>query len=215
MDDMKNKSAEQFAKNGFISVKKFLDTDLLDLITQYALFNEIQNFRSERHQNRNQTPDAHSVYADPLMESLLLFLQRKIESTIELDLFPTYSYFRIYRPGDELEKHTDRESCEISATLCFNYDYKDQEYAWPIYMQNSEIEQSPGDIAIYKGCEIPHYRKKFQADDLESWHVQGFFHYVDANGKNTDWIYDKRVNIGYTVNTGQAKSKKSYIYYLL
>ena len=35
-----------------------------------------------------------------------------------LDLCPTYSYARLYKKdGDELKRHKDRPSCEISTTI--------------------------------------------------------------------------------------------------
>ena len=35
----------------------------------------------------------------------------------DYNLIPTYSYARIYKNGDELKRHKDRPSCEISTTL--------------------------------------------------------------------------------------------------
>lgn len=32
----------------------------------------------------------------------------------ELELFPTFSYFRMYREGDAFQKYKDRPACEIS-----------------------------------------------------------------------------------------------------
>ena len=47
---------------------------------------------------------------------------------------------------------------------------------------------SPGDIVIYKGCEVDHGRPiPFEG----FWHSQMFLHYVDRNGKYTSWKYDK------------------------
>ena len=34
-----------------------------------------------------------------------------------LKLVPTYSYTRLYRKGNILQRHKDRPSCEISTTL--------------------------------------------------------------------------------------------------
>jgi hypothetical protein len=38
------------------------------------------------------------------------------------------------------------------------------------------------------GCDIEHYRKPFIGD----WHSQAFLHYVDQNGPNAEYKYDKR-----------------------
>ena len=45
-------------------------------------------------------------------ESLLEILQPFIEQHINIELLPTYSYFRIYYKNAELTRHIDREACE-------------------------------------------------------------------------------------------------------
>ncbi len=45
-----------------------------------------------------------------------------------------------------------------------------------------------GDMLVYKGCEVPHWRERFHGD----YAVQVFLHFVDQNGKNAGWKYDKR-----------------------
>jgi hypothetical protein len=37
-------------------------------------------------------------------------------------LYPTYSYARLYKPGEELKKHKDRPACEISATITLGFE---------------------------------------------------------------------------------------------
>jgi hypothetical protein len=208
---------ENFKKNGYCTIKKSVSNDILDIITQYTLFDEIQNFNPEHKSGHKMVPNAHSVYADPAMESMLLYLQTTIEKNTGLTLYPTYSYYRIYRDGDELKPHKDRPACEISATLCFNYDYNNRNFLWPIYIQDSKIEQEPGDLTIYRGCKLFHHREKLNFGDDEIWHVQGFFHYVDANGPHADEKFDGRENIGYiereTPVTTLNRSSKKYIEY--
>jgi hypothetical protein len=213
---MKNyeENIEHFKSNGYCIIKKCVSQELLDVVTQYALFDEIQNFNSEISRGKYQVPNAHSVYADPAMESLLLYLQPIVEKNTGLDLYPTYSYYRVYRDGDELVRHKDRPACEISVTLCFNYDYNDKDFSWPIYVEHERVDQLSGDIVIYRGCDLRHHREKMNINDIDAWHIQGFFHYVDANGPHSEWKFDKRKNIGYvTRENTQAESKKSYIRY--
>jgi hypothetical protein len=47
-------------------------------------------------------------------------------------------------------------------------------------------------MLIYRGADIPHWREVFTGD----WWVQTFLHYVDANGKFTDFKFDGREQIG-------------------
>ena len=54
---------------------------------------------------------------------------------------------------------------------------------WPIWVldrdgNNIKIDLNPGDALIYRGCEINHWRERFE-DDL---HSQVFMHYVDKFG---------------------------------
>jgi hypothetical protein len=40
-----------------------------------------------------------------------------MEKATGLKLYPAYTYARIYKKGDELKRHKDRLSCEISTTM--------------------------------------------------------------------------------------------------
>lgn len=193
----------EFDKYGYIHIKNCINEELRDVITQYALFDEMQDFNPDG----SQVPNAHSKYADPAMESMLLHLHPLIEKHTDLKLLPTYSYYRVYRNGDILHPHTDRPSCEISTTVCFNYSYSDSEYTWPIIMNGNKINMSPGDIVIYRGVDLEHARDQFNPPG-DSWHVQAFLHYVDANGPYSSYIYDNRESIGISKS---FKNNKKYL----
>lgn len=185
-----------FNEHGFCIVRNAISDDVRDIITQYALFDEMQNFKPEGHiPDAICVPNAHSKYADPAMESILLHLQQTIEENVGFKIDPTYSYYRVYRKGDDLKPHQDRPACEISATLCFNYDYDDSKYQWPIYMDGNAVVLYPGDLVIYRGCDLAHWREEFKCQE-DNWHVQGFFHYVDQNGPHTSHKFDGRETIG-------------------
>lgn len=187
-----------FNTKGYCIVRSALDEELINFISQYTLFDEKINFTP----GTEQVIGAHEKYADPAMEVLLLKLLPLMEEATNLRLYPTYSFYRVYRSGDELSVHKDRPSCEISATLCFNYSYTD--YEWPIYMEDNPIILNPGDMVIYRGCDLYHSRPKLNTKD-DSYHIQGFFHYVDADGQYSNYKYDGRSEIGI------SKNYKSYI----
>ena len=67
--------------------------------------------------NDSQVPETYSTYGDIVMDTLLEKVHPRIEAESELKLYPTYSYARIYKKDDILKRHTDRYSCEISATM--------------------------------------------------------------------------------------------------
>ena len=90
-------------------------------------------------------------------------------------LMPTYSYLRVYKKGDELKRHIDRHSCEYSVTLTLMRDPADD--IWPIYLDTDKqykVEVEAGDGLVYKGIESPHWRDKFNGEQL----AQVFLHYV-------------------------------------
>lgn len=212
---------EDFQKNGYCVVRNAISKELRDFVTQYALFDEMQNFLAEKDsiaarmsESGPQVPNAHSKYADPAMETMLLHIQKILEDNTGLTLFPTYSYYRIYRTGDDLKPHTDRPSCEISCTMCFNYNYDSSNYSWPIYMEGNKIDLNPGDLVVYRGYDLEHWRAPFDVDE-NAWQVQGFFHYVDVNGPFAEFKWDKRSSIGAFDGERNPKiAEKPYITYL-
>jgi hypothetical protein len=133
----------------------------------------------------------------PIFDSLLLILQPLVEDITGKKLHPTYGYHRVYRPGAKLPKHKDRLSCEISLNLCvgYFYDTEDNNYKWNIVMDNTEVETEIGDLIIYKGLEVDHWRDTFICGE-NSWQTQVFLHYVDADGEYSDYIWDGRENFG-------------------
>ena len=74
-----------------------------------------------------QIPNTYSQYANIAMETLLLKCQPDMEKATGLKLYPAYTYARIYKKGDELKRHKDRFSCEISTTMNLGGD------DWPIF----------------------------------------------------------------------------------
>lgn len=182
---------EVFEKNGYVIIRNAISDELRNFITQYALFDEMQNFMPESIEA--QVPGTHSKYADPAMEVVLLHLHKMMEENTGLELHPTYSYYRVYQKDDELKIHTDRPSCEISCTLNFNV--SEEGISWPIFMEGNSVKLNPGDMVIYRGCDLQHWREPFECKQTD-WQIQGFFHYVNADGPHSDWKYDRRSTIG-------------------
>ncbi len=131
-------------------------------------------------------------YGDFMMEGLLTSLLPTVEQVSSLRVFPTYAYFRVYKQGDTLVRHTDRPSCEISLTLCLGYDGKQP---WPINIEGprgtSSVSLEAGDALLYRGIECPHWRCPLAG----SHHAQVFLHYVDQHGPHAEWKFDKRSSL--------------------
>jgi hypothetical protein len=166
----------------YIVVKNILTKEELDLLKSYSRIKHKINFDSF---DFNQSGNFDTMfYGDPVMEALMLQKQKILETKTNLELLPTYAFWRMYTSFADLKKHKDRPSCEISVTIQLGSDGT----PWPIYMEDKSILLEDGDGVIYKGCEIEHSREEFQGD----WHSQVFLHYVDKNGKNIEWVKDKR-----------------------
>ena len=140
-----------------------------------------------------QVPNTYSHYADMVMETLLMKVLPKMQQETGLQLIPTYSYARIYKKGDILRRHKDRPSCEISTTLNLGGT------PWPIFIDgtgaNNVIDEyknivkpgapegtkvllDVGDMLVYSGCELEHWREPFDGDICG----QVFLHYNHVNG---------------------------------
>ncbi len=159
-----------------------------------------------------QVPGSYAKYADRLMETLLVKVIPIMKAKTELNLIPTYSYTRLYRKGNILKRHKDRPSCEISTTLNLGGDNWDifldptgtnnviDEYK-NIHKPNApkgiKISLKPGDMLIYSGCELEHWREPFQGNLCG----QVFLHYNHANGPYAKTnLYDKRPMLGIVKN---------------
>ena len=140
-----------------------------------------------------QCPKSFAYYGSLFTESLLLLLKPIVEEQIGVELYPTYSYMRIYYKDAILAKHTDRESCQYSVTICIKCDPINP---WPISFNSNRDDISlalnQGDLCIYKGDELTHWREPCSYDN----HIQFFLHFVDINGKYSDFKYDKRHFLG-------------------
>jgi len=119
-----------------------------------------------------QIPNTYSHYADPVMETLLVKVLPVMQKETGLDLVPTYSYARAYKKGDELKRHKDRPSCEISTTINLGGD------PWAIFIEGTKVLLEIGDMLVYSGCDLEHWREPFDGNICG----QVFLHYNHVNG---------------------------------
>ena len=194
-------------KNNYKVIRQAITKELADFIYSYFLMKRkvARKMYDERYisqtnydygvWNDEQVPETYSHYADIAMETLLQNLQPKMEEETGLKLTPTYSYARIYKKGDILKRHKDRYSCEVSTTLNLGGD------DWPIFLEPSgetgkegvKIDMQPGDMLVYKGCDVEHWREEFTGENCG----QVFLHYNDASDpKAEENKYDTRPFLG-------------------
>jgi|TARA_R110000850_G_scaffold225282_1_gene350607 hypothetical protein len=167
-----------FHKDGYIVVRKLVSEEVAFEMNGHLISRKDPRFNDGQ---MNNTP---GFYSDDLMRRIQVKLLPNIEEHIGLNLFKTFSYARLYRKGDVLKIHDDREACEISITLDLGGD------KWSIWLLDRDenpvkVDLNPGDALIYRGCELLHWRAKFEGDI----HAQVFFHYVDKSGPYS-WAKD-------------------------
>ena len=210
-----------FKKNKYAIIREAISKDLAIFVMNYFLMQKqvYDTCRATRYlspfetiigyyeRKNEQIPNTYAQYANMAMETLMLKCQPIMEKTTGLKLDPNYTYARIYKKGDELKRHKDRFSCEISTTMNLGGD------PWPIYLSPNEnvgapdgkkitaaskakgikVDLKPGDMLVYRGIELEHWREKFKGKEC----VQVFLHY---NNRKTPGakknIFDKRPHLG-------------------
>ncbi len=173
-----------FEDDGFSIVRGMIPTVDLKEVYEYTLLNKANgNFKDA------QVIDTPAFYNDVEMVKLHNYLLSRVEKLTNLELFKTYCYYRTYKKGDILRRHTDRPACEISVTLNLGFTGG----SWALWIMNyheeaSEVFLDPGDAVIYRGCDLGHWRGiNRSADDYS----QVFLHYIDKNGPNA-WAKDDK-----------------------
>ena len=192
-----------FKKNKYTVLKNVISKEVADMAYSYFLNKrKVAGFLLDQRfispfttyygvWNDSQVPNTYSHYSDILMETLLEKVKPAMEKHTGLKLSPTYSYARIYKKGDVLARHKDRYSCEISTTLNLGGD------PWSIYLDPTgkkgqagiKVDLEPGDMLIYSGCELEHWREEFKGKDCG----QVFLHYNKSSSKKAkENLYDGR-----------------------
>jgi hypothetical protein len=198
-----------FKKNKYTIIRKAISKDLAAFIANYFCMQKqvydtcraqryispFENIIGHYEDSNEQIPNTYSQYSNIAMETLLLKCQPKMEEVTGLKLYPSYTYARIYKKGDELKRHKDRFSCEISTTMNLGGD------PWPIYLEPSgkegkkgiKVDLKQGDMLVYSGCELEHWRDKFKGNEC----VQVFLHYNNRKTPGSkENMFDKRPHLG-------------------
>jgi len=210
-----------FKKNKYTIVRQAISKDLAAFIANYfcmqkqvydtckatRYFSPFENIIGNYENEEEQIPNTYSQYGNMAMETLMLKIQPVMEKATELKLYPAYTYARIYKKGDVLKRHKDRFSCEISTTMNLGGD------DWPLYLEPDSskggtkegvgyvsentkgvrVDLKPGDMMVYKGMELEHWRNKFKGKEC----IQVFLHYNNRKTPGAkENIFDKRPHLG-------------------
>ena len=217
-------AAKFFEEHRWVKIDKFVPIEMCNLLYHHTQLEAMRlNYYDENgieYDNYvdgtfadKQAPGDFSKYGDPIMDTLLSLSLEQMQTLTSKELVPTYSYHRLYTTGTELKRHKDRPSCEISTTICLGYDNsnvdasKYPDWDWPMFIKEKNgkeipIHMKPGDMIIYRGCEVEHWREPLWANN----HAQVFLHYNEKGGEY-DVPYDGRPLLGMTAKFRSEDAK--------
>jgi hypothetical protein len=236
-----NKHTWQLMKNRYVVLRDFLPKEIIDMaMDMWRSDEEFGNayLKTEKKDITYKNPlssigKSDGGYCTPWGIALQSYIHKKLKDYIDMDLRETYSYTRKYVRGAYLGSHTDRPSCEISATLCLDY-LTDDNTPWPIWVRNDKnyagvdaeivkndsqdipqrlrkknncksVSLEPGDILLYQGPNIPHWRDYLLGE--YSYHL--FVHFFNADSKMCE-IEGFNYGIQHDVNIGPNSNNQKY-----
>ena len=210
-----NPNTWQLMKEGYVVLRNFIPKDIINMTMDAwksmelnpvyhdpdALYRE--NMDIIHDSPKDSMGKSMGMYCSPFGIALHRWAWEKLKHHIDMDLEETYSYSRKYERGAYLRAHADRPSCEISATLCLDYE-TDDNTPWSIWLDNSsdyvnrpseifdetqalpirqrktarKVDLEVGDILLYQGPNAAHWREYFLGN--HSYHI--FLHFVNRNG---------------------------------
>lgn len=213
-----------FIKDGLQIVESALDPKMCRLLAEeFKLIRNIAlatnkinpNYCHPNSKNINfpfadeMVENSFSWYSPVCFEALSITVMKDIvEEIVGNKVLPTYSYARIYSTNSEMKKHTDRTSSEFSVSCCLEIDDQIQ---WPLGFELAsgetiELVQKPGDVVIYDGSRLPHWRNTFSGKE----HINAFMFYVMADGPRSELKYDTRPYLGYGPHTRSLDSEQQF-----
>jgi hypothetical protein len=160
---------EQIATKGFCVIP----TTTFD--TYYFTVNYYVNCIASQMTKDTQVPlrnNKHNAALFKAVHSQLAFL---VQTVANEPLKPSYCYLSLYPEGSELVKHVDRAQCKWNASITFAR----TDAIWPIYVETPdgtvhEVKADLGELVIYKGTDLPHWRKPLPKGSS----TVCFFHFV-------------------------------------
>ena len=193
---------EYFKRNGYMIIKNLYDPK--------ELYHPVPKERGQiNYWGKKLDQFNHILLEDQVKGSVARYSHpqyREIHSKVRLiledilgeKLYNTYYYDRFYFVGQRLDRHSDRDACEISVSIQIS---TNSGSSWPFCIENPSGEERSANLQdgwglLYKGCERQHWRdplksrytkfgrliNKIIMKNDDTYHHQIFFHYVRANG---------------------------------
>jgi hypothetical protein len=213
-----NRLTKDFQDNGYVVLRNFIPKEIIDMTmdawkcienrpewndTFFAVEDDIIHDSPKSSLRKSQ-----GCYSFPPSVSLHRWLRDNLDKVIDMQLVETYAYSRKYERGAYLKAHSDRPSCEVSATICLKYK-TDDNTPWKIWVQKDEnyinhargegqeiffekmqniphrdrkgtpISLEVGDLLLYQGPNAVHWRDTLLGD--HSYHM--FLHFINHGGQ--------------------------------
>jgi len=171
-------------ENNYLIIPGFIPSyRAVQLANEFKSYCECSNLEGD-----SQAPQSHSKYNYISFLELLCEKTQEVSSILEETVLPTYAYSRVYFKDSVLERHTDRDACEISLTVHLNGDKQ-----WPISIKTPTGEErsvtlNPGDAMLYLGKIAEYWRDSYGGEH----YAQVFLHYVRSRGDCVYAYFDKK-----------------------
>jgi hypothetical protein len=182
--EISDKQARQFREKNYVPVENLIHPFHIAALRRYY-----------RHAIRcgairlgdEQTHRRYAAHNESVARFFHHMLANAVSRIVGEPIKPSYVYFGSYLSGAVLKKHTDREQCEFSVTLCLDFS-PEPEFAtsWPIRVDTADgsvaLYQALGDGLVYRGTTVPHYRHVLEQGCTST---SIFFHYVPEDFSGT------------------------------
>ena len=188
---MTESTQDAFERERYVVMPFFIAEPWLGFLWRYVLEREAAGAMAAD----PDWPGTPVAYGDVVMEHMLERLRPQVEAASGRRLFPTYSYFRLYKTGNALRPHLDRPACEISVSVNLGQEPAEP---WPLWVRGPlgpyAAALEGGDALVYRGVDCEHWREPYEGARL----AQVFLHYVNQTGPHASWKFDKRAGLALT-----------------
>jgi len=186
------RTARQFRRQRYLLVKGLLPRTMLEYLrVYYAILLANDEFAADE-----QCPRSLALGGDRALDAVLEWIRPEVSRLIGFALAPTYSYTRMYAKGERLERHCDREACEISVTVSLEIPKRagpSEICLKPPNSKERKIAIREGDGCVYFGTEVEHWRERLQSGG----YVQLFLHFIARHGRHyPKCLFDGRESLG-------------------
>ena len=217
-----NEITREFQTQGYVVLRNFIPKEIIDMtmdswktIELNKEWNDMFFVREEDivfESPETSLRKSQGCHTFPPSVGMHHWLKNALGNVLDFHLVETYAYSRKYDRGAFLKAHSDRPSCEVSATICLKYK-TDDNTPWKIWIQRDKnyindargkgqeqffdqmqniphrerkgtcVSLEVGDVLLYQGPNAPHWRDTLLGD--YSYHM--FLHFINHDGNIIDF----------------------------